>query len=96
MSFDDLDDLARRIAQVNPSDKKNNKESVVRVKSWAIGYRMISDLCAGILVGLIMGWGIDKVFGTSPWFMIVFLFLGFIAGVRVMIQTSKQLNKKYD
>jgi ATP synthase protein I len=32
-------------------------------------------------VGAAIGWGLDKLFGISPWGLIVFLLLGFAAGV---------------
>ena len=96
MSSDDLDNLTRRIAKVNPKSAQKQTSGVVQVQSWAIGYRMISDLFAGIVVGLIMGWGLDKFLGTKPWLMIVFCLLGFVAGARTMMQSAKQLNKKSD
>ena len=38
-------------------------------------------LVAGVLVGAFIGWALDKWLGISPWGMIVFLLLGFAAGV---------------
>ena len=36
---------------------------------------------AGVLVGAAIGWAIDRWLGISPWGLIVFLLLGFAAGV---------------
>ena len=36
---------------------------------------------AGVAVGAGLGWMIDKLAGTSPWGLVVFLLLGFVAGV---------------
>ncbi len=47
----------------------------------ARGFRLSTELVAGVLVGAFIGWALDKWLGTSPWGMIVFLLLGFAAGV---------------
>lgn len=43
--------------------------------------KLSSEFIAGILVGVGLGWAIDHWAGTSPWGLIIFLFLGFGAGV---------------
>jgi ATP synthase protein I len=48
---------------------------------YARGFRLSSELVAGVLVGAGLGWGIDRLLGTSPWGLIVLLLLGFAAGV---------------
>jgi ATP synthase protein I len=47
----------------------------------ARGFRLSTELVAGVLVGAAFGWGLDYLLGISPWGMIVFLLLGFAAGV---------------
>lgn len=39
-----------------------------------------SEFVAGVIVGFVIGYTIDRLFGTTPWGMIVFLLLGFAAG----------------
>ena len=46
-----------------------------------LGQRVSWMLVAGVLVGAFIGWALDKGLGISPWGMIVFLLLGFAAGV---------------
>jgi ATP synthase protein I len=43
--------------------------------------RLSSEFIAGVVVGGGLGWFIDRMAGTSPWGLIVFLLLGFGAGV---------------
>jgi ATP synthase protein I len=38
-------------------------------------------LVAGVAVGALLGWMLDRWLGISPWGLIVFLMLGFAAGV---------------
>jgi ATP synthase protein I len=47
----------------------------------ARGFRLSVELVAGVLVGAGIGWLLDWWLGISPWGMIVFLLLGFAAGV---------------
>ena len=47
----------------------------------ARGFRLSTELVAGVLVGAFISWALDKWLGTSPWGMMVFLLLGFAAGV---------------
>lgn len=45
------------------------------------GLRIGTELVAALLVGLAIGYGLDHWLGTTPWLMILFLFLGMAAGV---------------
>lgn len=50
--------------------------------------RLSSEFIAGILVGAGLGWVIDQWAGTSPWGLIIFLFLGFGAGVLNVLRSA--------
>jgi ATP synthase protein I len=45
------------------------------------GFKIGSEFIAGVLVGAGIGWVFDRLLGTSPFGLIVFLLLGFGAGV---------------
>jgi ATP synthase protein I len=47
----------------------------------ARGFRLSAELVGGVVVGALIGWLIDRGLGISPWGLIVFLLLGFAAGV---------------
>ncbi|MBS1166818.1 MAG: atpI [Proteobacteria bacterium] len=47
-----------------------------------------SEFVAGVIVGFVIGYTIDRLFGTSPWGMIVFLLLGFAAGTLNVLRSA--------
>ena len=49
--------------------------------------KLSSEFIAGIIVGAGLGWGIDYFAGTSPFGLIIFLLLGFGAGVLNVLRT---------
>ena len=54
----------------------------------ALGFRLSSELIAGVVVGALIGWGIDHLLSISPWGLIVFVLLGFTAGVVNVIRSA--------
>ena len=49
--------------------------------AFARGFRLSSEMVGGVLVGAGLGWLLDRWLGSSPWGLIVFLLLGFAAGI---------------
>lgn len=56
-------------------------------------WRMVLELVTGMLIGLSLGYGLDVLFGTLPIFLIVFVLLGFAAGIKVMLGTAAEMAK---
>ena len=54
----------------------------------ALGFRLSSELVAGVVVGAAIGWGFDRLLSTSPFGFIVFLLLGFVAGVVNVVRSA--------
>ncbi len=52
----------------------------------AIGITLVASTVVGLLIGLYL----DRVFSTKPWFTIIFLILGIIAGFRNIYQIAKK------
>ncbi|MBU6458723.1 MAG: AtpZ/AtpI family protein [Bradyrhizobium sp.] len=63
-------------------------DGAAKASAMALGFRLSSELIAGVVVGALIGWGIDHVLSTSPWGMIVFVLLGFTAGVVNVIRSA--------
>jgi ATP synthase protein I len=62
-------------------ENDNGPRQTANASAFAVGFRMSSELVAGVLVGALIGWLLDRWLGISPWGLIVFLLLGFAAGV---------------
>ena len=59
-----------------------------------LAWRMVLELVAGIGIGGGMGFGLDWLFGTTPFLMIIFILLGLAAGVQTMIRSAKEVQMK--
>jgi len=64
------------------------EDRATTASGYARGFRLSSELVAGVLVGAGLGWLIDRWFGVSPWGLIVFLLLGFAAGVLNVMRSA--------
>jgi ATP synthase protein I len=52
---------------------------------------MSSELVASIAVGGLIGYGLDRWLGTSPWLFLVFFLLGFAAGILSVLRAYRQM-----
>ena len=97
MSDDDpkqrLAELEARIAAAKAADEDtpHQEEHYSQAQH---AWRMVIELVSGLGIGFGIGYGIDAIFGTQPWFMVLFALLGFAAGINVMIRTAKELQVK--
>jgi ATP synthase protein I len=72
-----------------PSDDPGaGEDRAATASGYARGFRLSSELVAGVLVGAGLGWLIDRLLGISPWGLIVFLLLGFVAGVLNVMRSA--------
>jgi ATP synthase protein I len=75
--------LGERLGQHTgrPVDNSPGASPTADPSAMARGFRLSTELVAGVLVGAALGWLLDRWLGISPWGLIVFLLLGFAAGV---------------
>jgi ATP synthase protein I len=87
-----LDDLSNRIAAEKSEKAAAEKPSnrFQGVQSYSKGYRLASEFVAGVLVGGLIGYGLDYLFGTLPLFLIILLLFGFGAGI---VNMSRAANR---
>ena len=79
---DDLKRLGERIEKLKQKEadaRKDKKESGFAYAS-KTGFRVGTELVSGVIVGAAIGWLLDLWLNTQPWFLVIFLFFGGVAG----------------
>ena len=56
-------------------------------------FKLSTELVAAVAVGTIIGFILDKTFGTKPWLILIFFFVGVIAGIANVIKSAKNMQK---
>ena len=68
-----------------------------RGAAMAQAFKIAVELVVGVVFGGVVGWGLDRYFETSgPWFLIVFVVLGFAAGMLNVIRTAQQMQAEVE
>ena len=80
-------DFSDRLEQKLKKSKTNNNNN-----GYSIGLKISLDLISSIIVGALIGFGLDKIFSTKPVFFIIFLVLGIITGFYSLFKTVQKLN----
>jgi ATP synthase protein I len=81
--------LEDRIAKAKQAEKPEPRMDD-HYSGAAQAWRMVIELVAGIVIGFGIGYGLDWLFGTLPLFLVVFVLLGFAAGVKTMMRTARE------
>ena len=56
-------------------------------------FKMSTELVSAVVVGTIIGFILDKTFGTKPWLILIFFFVGVIAGIVNVFKSAKKMQK---
>ena len=86
-----LRNLGRELDRVGPGHKvetESASRTTADASAFARGMRLSAELVGGVVVGFILGWLFDRGLGTSPWGLIVFVLLGFTAGVLNVMRSA--------
>jgi ATP synthase protein I len=75
-----LDSLSSSLDAQETREPKAPVQDTSLAGAMSIGFQVLSEFVAGIVVGALIGWQLDKWFHTSPILLIVFLTLGTAAG----------------
>jgi len=89
-----LDALDRRIAAARESANPRKSVGAEKFGAASLAWRMVTELVVGMAIGLGMGWGLDALFGSMPAFLLLFGLLGFAAGVRTMMRSAAEVQRR--
>ena len=96
-SDDRVKDIDARLKELNQrmgrSSSGGTTEKPVR-SGYGHAFRLSSEFISAILVGLVIGYGLDALLGIRPWAMIVFLLLGFVAGVMNVLRAADRMSRE--
>ena len=82
-----LEIAKKRISRKNQKNKNDNPSSI------GAAFKLSTELVAAVAVGAIIGFIFDKTFGTTPWFILIFFFVGVVAGITNVIRSAKNMQK---
>jgi ATP synthase protein I len=80
-------DAAKRAREPVPHMQKDYSQA-------QLAWRMVIELVAGLGIGFGIGYGLDTLFGTIPLFLVLFIGLGFAAGIKTMLRSAREVEAK--
>ena len=89
------DDFKTRLKIAKSKLKKQLDEDVNNKGSFmGSAFKLGTELVAAVAVGTIIGFILDSWFDTKPWLIIIFFFLGTVAGILNVIRTANRMQKE--
>ena len=59
-----------------------------------IAFKISTEMVAAVVVGTIIGFILDNWFGTKPWLILIFFFVGVVAGILNVFRSAKSMQNK--
>ena len=82
-----------KIAKDKSKSKLNKNIRDKNSSNLGQAFNLSTELVSAVVVGTIIGFILDKSFGTKPWLILIFFFVGVIAGIMNVIKSAKNLQK---
>ena len=73
--------------------KKNLYKDKDLPSSIGTAFKLSTELVSAVAVGTIIGFILDRTFGTKPWLILIFFFVGVITGILNVIRSAKRMQK---
>jgi ATP synthase protein I len=85
-----LHDLEGKMRDARARHEPASSEAQDRGSAMGEALKLATEMIAGVAVGGFIGWALDRVFGTAPILMVVFLILGAAAGILNVIRSAQR------
>ena len=83
--------LDQRLARAQAAEQhRTGAGKTTANESSDLGNRVLAELLGGMIGGALIGWVLDRLFGTTPAFLLTLLFLGIGVAFRNIIKLSKR------
>ena len=73
--------------------KRNLFKNKKPPSSIGTAFKMSTELVSAVVVGTIIGFILDKTFGTKPWLILIFFFVGVVTGIINVFRSAKNMQK---
>ena len=77
----------------NKLSRKNLYKNKQSPSSIGTAFKMSTELVSAVVVGTIIGFILDKTFGTKPWLILIFFFVGVGAGILNVFKSAKKMQR---
>ena len=81
-------EIAKKKISKRNLDNKNHNPSPI-----GTAFKLSTELVSAVAVGTIIGFILDKTFGTKPWLILIFFFVGVITGIVNVFRSAKKMQK---
>ena len=78
----------KKVLKRDLENKKHNPSPI------GTAFKLSTELVSAVAVGTIIGFILDKTFGTKPWLILIFFFVGVIAGIVNVFKSAKNMQNK--
>ncbi|OYX61370.1 MAG: F0F1 ATP synthase assembly protein I [Novosphingobium sp. 32-60-15] len=87
-----IDALEKRLKALRELEDERNRPKAggETDANYRLGNRVLAELIGGLAGGAFIGWVIDQFAGTSPWGLLVMLFMGIVVAFRNIIRISSR------
>ena len=74
--------------------KKNKDSKQSSSSNIGVAFKLSTEMVAAVVVGTIIGFILDNWFGTKPWLILIFFFVGVITGILNVFRSAKNMQSK--
>ena len=82
-----LEIAKKKVSKRDLESKKGNTSPI------GSAFKLSTELVSAVAVGTIIGFILDKTFGTKPWLILIFFFVGVVAGITNVIKSAKNMQR---
>ena len=80
-------------AVTGPVRESSAKQAGAAQRAIGLAMRLGIELVAAMVIAVVIGWGLDRLFHTKPWLMILMVPVGMAAGIRNLVRASGRPDK---
>lgn len=85
-----FDSLDMQLRKAKEAEQIRSGKAQTPAKGMRQGNRVLTELIAGPAGGTLIGWFLDRLLDTTPWLLLICLFLGIGSAFRNIIRISNE------